>query len=306
MRKLCHVWLFTSALFFYSYYAQAGMLPVPYWHQEGSQWCWAATSQGILDYFGNSPTQCQIANWAFSRSDCCTTPLPAGCNVPNFLYATGGSVQSILQHFGPISSVGQADVLSVATVMSEMNAGRPFVMGWKWTSGGGHILTAKGFAGSDATGTMYVHNPGGRADAIMSYNEAVGQPGHLWTQTLRITGRTMPSVNVSINGNEGPTLNVTPSTYLNVNISLNPNGRSDWADWWVGYDLNGIRYYLTAAGVTTTPTPWRQAQLTAMNQSVYNGTLPVGNYTMYFAVDLTRNGVLDGDIYWDFITVQVH
>lgn len=97
------------------------------------------------------------------------------------------------------------------------------------------------------------------------------------------------------------------SINLNVNISLNPNGHSDWADWWVGYNLAGIMYYLTAAGtVTTTPTPWRQAQLSVINQSVYNGTLPVGNYTMYFAVDLTRNGVLDGDIYWDFITVQVH
>lgn len=95
--------------------------------------------------------------------------------------------------------------------------------------------------------------------------------------------------------------------WINVNITLNPNGHNDWADWWVGYDFNGIRYYLTEIGtVTTTPTTWRQAQLSTTNQSVYSGLLPTGTYTMYFAVDLTRNGILDGNVYWDMITVQVN
>lgn len=117
----------------------------------------------------------------------------------------------------------------------------------------------------------------------------------------------MPSINVSVNSNEGPVINATTVTNFNVNITLNPNGHNDWADWWVGYDFNGIRYYLTETGtVTTTPTTWRQAQLSTTNQSVYSGLLPTGTYTMYFAVDLTRNGILDGNVYWDMITVQVN
>jgi hypothetical protein len=223
------------------------------------------------------------------------------------MYNATGSIQDILQHFGAINSTGQGSVLSSAAIVTEMNAGRPFVIRWAWTpipNGGAHFLTPRGFIGSDNNGRMYINDPWD-GDRVMSYGAVVSAPDHQWTHTLQITGRTMPSVNISVTGIEGPTINVTPSTMLRVDVSLNPNGRSDWADWWLGYDLNGIRYYLTQTGVTTTPTTWRQAQLSVTNQNVYAGTLPVGNYDMYFAVDLTRNGVLDGNIYWDMITIQV-
>ncbi|NJO17253.1 MAG: hypothetical protein HC877_16370 [Thioploca sp.] len=110
MRKLYQLthWLFTSVLFLYGYYAQAGILPVPLRFQEQTNWCWAATSQGILNYFENNPTQCQIANWALFRSDCCVTPLPTGCNVVNSLYSTPGSIQGILQNFGAIVQAKRA------------------------------------------------------------------------------------------------------------------------------------------------------------------------------------------------------
>lgn len=295
-------------LFLQSYYVQAGVLPVPLRFQEQTNWCWAATSQGILNYFGNNPTQCQIVNWALSRSDCCRTPLPAGCNVANSLYATpsNGSIQGILQNFGLIASTGQASVLNATTTITEMNAGHPFVMRWGWTAGGGHFLTTKGFIGSNNNGLMHINDPW-NGERVMVYDAVVSDPTHQWTHTLRITGRTMPSINVSVNSNEGPVINATTVTNFNVNITLNPNGHNDWADWWVGYDFNGIRYYLTETGtVTTTPTTWRQAQLSTTNQSVYSGLLPTGTYTMYFAVDLTRNGILDGNVYWDMITVQVN
>jgi hypothetical protein len=312
MQRFCQLatWLLTLIL---SCYVQAGALAVPLRHQEQPNWCWSATSQGVLDYFGAVPrTQCQIASWALTARDgvprdCCGNPNSNVCNVANFVYSATGSIQDILQHFGTINSTGQLSVLSPATIVTEMNAGRPIVMGWVWTGGGGHALTLKGFVGSDNNGRVHIGDPLG-ADRVLPYGDVVRAPDHQWTQTLRITGRTMPSVNISVNGMEGPTINVTPSTMLRVDVSLNPNGRSDWADWWLGFELNGILYYFTpAGGVTTTATLWRQAQLSVTNQNVFTSTLPVGNYVLYFAVDLTRNGVLEPveNLYWDSITVQV-
>jgi hypothetical protein len=306
--------LLTYLLCLYSFYAQAGNLPVPLRFQEQTNWCWAGTSQSILQYFGNNVAQCNIVNWALSRSDCCNSPSSAACNVPLSMYGSSGndSTQAILQHFGAITSIGQASTLSPAAIVAEMKAGRPFAIRWLWNgSTNAHLLTAKGFIGNDNNGLMYLNDPA-NAERITDYNNAVSDtvpnntPDHTWTHTLSITTRTMPSTNISVNGSEGPTLTVSASTNLNVQIELFPNGNATSADWWVGYEQNGVFYYLTSTGaVTTTVTPWRQGSLTTANQSVFSGKLAAGIYNLYFAVDLTQNGILDGNVYWDMITVQV-
>lgn len=311
--------LFVCLSFFGSSYAQAGALPVPLQHQEQSNWCWAGTSQGILGYFGNNVAQCTIANWALSRTDCCNTPvIPAGCNIPLSMYGTAGndSIQSVLQNFGTITTIGQNSVLTPANMVTEMNAGRPFMIRWQWlpnTTGAAHFLTVKGFIGNNSNGIVHLNNPWD-GEVMTDYNNVVSDTNssnntanHNWTHTLSVTGRTTPSTNISVNGSEGPTLSVNASTMLNVNIESRPNGNNTNADWWVGYVQNGILYYITPTNsVTTVPTPWRQGSLTALNQSVFNGRLAPGTYDMYFAVDLTQNGVLDANAYWDMITVQVN
>ncbi len=186
-----------------------------------------------------------------------------------------------------------------------MAGGRPFVIRWGWTSGGGHFLTAGGFVGSNTNGNVYYYDPAD-TEQIDSYTAVVSSSAHSWTHTLQLTGVTRPSTNISVNGNEGPILNVSSTTVLNININLNPNGQTDAADFWVGYRIGGTLFYLDGAGnLTTIPTPWRQSALTTINQSVYSDILPTGTYEMYFAVDLTQNGILDGDIYWDTIEVRV-
>jgi len=75
-----------------------------------------------------------------------------------------------------------------------------------------------------------------------------------------------------------------------------------------------MNYYVSNGAttqVTTTPIPWKKMQLIGLNQSIYAGTLPVGNYNMYFALDLNPNGTLDSQnincdaLYWDMITINV-
>ena len=56
--------------------------PVPYYKRENSEWCWAATMKSVIEAITQGalkPEQCQLANIAFNRSDCCKQPTPQGC-----------------------------------------------------------------------------------------------------------------------------------------------------------------------------------------------------------------------------------
>ena len=49
-------------------------LNIPPETQEKSKWCWAATCQMVLDYYGVSRTQTQLAEWVFVLAE--DEPLP--------------------------------------------------------------------------------------------------------------------------------------------------------------------------------------------------------------------------------------
>jgi len=331
----------------------AGTLAVPSSTlQQTDHWCWAGVSQQVLRYYGVNRTQCEIANWALSAKSnttkqCCVSTVPAECDVGNTMYAEygeNGSIQAILQHFAQINSVGikegyspfRAGVLSPSDIITEMNAGRPIVMMWEF---GGikarHYVAAKGFIGSDSNGIMRVYDPDKNAkvyEIATTYSGALSttdtqNPKNSWTwmDTLKLLDRKMPSVNINVNGMEGPVVNVTSTTNLSINVSVNPNGynnNNQLVELWAGFDINGsstVNYYVSNGAttqVTTTPIPWKKMQLTGLNnQSIYAGTLPVGNYNMYFALDLNPNGILDSKgtnvpyaydaLYWDMVAINV-
>src|SRR6185437_3941217 len=60
-------------------------LHVPY--QQESNWCWAATADGVAHFYDSSSTwtQCAIANSELGRTDCCGTGASGPCNVYGFL-----------------------------------------------------------------------------------------------------------------------------------------------------------------------------------------------------------------------------
>jgi len=313
--------------------------------QEKTNWCWAGVSEKVLRYFGVNRSQCEIASWALSAKgssnaepiQCCNKPMSAECNVGNTMYNDNGSIQAILQHFVQINSVGSGytrfgiNGLSPSTIITEMNAGRPIVMRWDFGGiGAGHYVVAKGFIGSDNNGIMQVYDPNDNppiGEMVTTYSGALsttvpGQPllSWNWVDSLKLLDRKMPSVNINVNAMEGPVVNVTSTTNLSVNVSVNPNGynnNNQLVELWAGFDINGsstVNYYVSNGAttqVTTTPIPWKKMQLTGLNQSIYAGTLPVGNYNMYFALDLNPNGILDSQntkydaLYWDMITVNV-
>jgi len=178
----------TLLLFSYVSLCSAKVLNVPERFQEASLWCWAACSQAILSYYGTNLSQCTIANWARKKNgwgsdDCCVNPEGATCNQINFLYGTAGSIQAILQNWG-VSSKGLNYPLSQATVTTEINNCRPFVIRWGWTGGGGHFLVGRGIEDNIV---HYIDPLPGKGYQTANYSWLVRGGNHTWTHTLQLT-----------------------------------------------------------------------------------------------------------------------
>lgn len=162
-------------------------LAVPECIQEYSNWCWAGTSQAVLDYYGQYPSQCEIANYAWSTTRCCSGSSDfydrvKGCNKANFLYGANGSIEDILDHWG-VDSVGTDDPMTWTESVSELDSGYPFVMRWGWSSGGGHFLVGYGYITSGSYLKYMDPWPGeGYTTSLFTY--VVSASDHDWTHTL--------------------------------------------------------------------------------------------------------------------------
>jgi len=171
-------------------FAQSKTLNVPLVTQEHSEWCWAGSSKAVLNFYGQSPSQCQIVNWAFGLNSACGnsnfnwTGYP---NQPNYLYGTSGSVQSILANWG-IPNSAYSYALSWNTIVNDINANRPFVIAYEWTSGGGHILVGTGYETYDGENYVYMMNPWpGEGNTYGTYDSVVSDYDHNWTDTERLS-----------------------------------------------------------------------------------------------------------------------
>lgn len=107
--------------------------------QEMSCWCWAAVAASIGRYY--TPTsgwmQCEVANGALDRSDCCSAPSdPWVCNV------TWDQTSSLSVTENLASATGQ---LSVAQVIGQLQAQRPIAVDFHWRGGGGHGFVIIGY-----------------------------------------------------------------------------------------------------------------------------------------------------------------
>ncbi len=195
MRKiLFHLTLIISLTFAINV-VNGQVLDVPETIQEHSMWCWDASSVCILNYYGYVFTQCEIANWAFLRSDCCGEPIfhwvvPDGttdpprhpCNSGNYLYNhSDHDIDDILLHYGGISSSGSESELTQPEVQALILSGMPYVFRWDWTGGGAHALVGHGIVDDDV---FYMDPWPGEGLLIGNYGWMVSGGGHNWTRTL--------------------------------------------------------------------------------------------------------------------------
>jgi len=167
---------------------ESNSINVPRKTQEHSNWCWDGSSQAVLYYFGQTPSQCQIANFAWNRSDCCSSNQfnwNHVCNSGNYLFGRRGSCDDVLANWG-IGSTGVNGALSWTSVKSEIDNGMPYIMGWYWTGGGGHALVGYGYSVKSNTQYMSYMDPWpGEGFTTSTYSYVVNASDHQWGQTLK-------------------------------------------------------------------------------------------------------------------------
>ncbi len=216
--------LFFAVIFSFAFAAitKAQVLNVPLVIQEQNQWCWAGVSKCILDYYGYSHQQCEIADYArtsitwtsYGSVDCCIDP-SQGCNYWNYNYGYPGSIQDILIHFGGIQNNGLSYAINAAQVAAESAANHPFVIRWGWYSGGGHFVVGHGITGNNVN---YMNPWPGEGLHVSTYNWVYDDGVHQWTHTnTLLSGPTAIEEN-----NDESAVNVFPNP-ANENFTVNIN-----------------------------------------------------------------------------------
>jgi hypothetical protein len=165
--------------------------------QTQNQWCWAGCSQCILEFYGKSVTQCQIAEYTrtseqftdigFGNSNCCTSP--ATCNNWNYNWGGAGSIEDILMHFASIPNDKLSLSLSLAQITLAIQANKLFIVRWALTAGGGHFVVGHGISGEN----IYYMNPWpGEGKKIATHAWLLTATDHSWTHTNICTVSAQP------------------------------------------------------------------------------------------------------------------
>jgi hypothetical protein len=153
------------------------VLPFNMEAQTRSNWCWAATSKSVSDYYSwmCQWTQCKVASAELSKT-CCDSPLPTGCNVPWYL-------DKALQRTKNFVSI-QSGTITWQKVKDELNKG--LVVGARigWSGGGGHFMVIHGVSRVGTTKYLHIDDPI-YGKSVMTHNQFATnyQGSGSWTHT---------------------------------------------------------------------------------------------------------------------------
>jgi hypothetical protein len=193
-------------------------LSVPLVSQEHSNWCWAASDQATLSYYGitgiGQPiSQCDIAqralntgysccgNSTFSWSDECNSGVSISSSANVINYWAGTNIDSGLK-----ASV--VNYLSQSACVNEIACQQPFVMEFVWTSGGGHELVGYGY---DQSGLYldYMDPWPDHGYTKSLYAWVVNASDHYWNSTIKTTTLSSPDYIRATAGNAQATVSFT-------------------------------------------------------------------------------------------------
>jgi hypothetical protein len=174
--------------------AQYIMLDVDGTLADQDNWCWAASSQAVLAYYGTYKDQCEIAEYVrknstwhnYGTNPCCANP-NYGCTQGTPLNGGRGSVQDILCELGNIHSVAVAP-LSKSEIIDQLGQNKPFVIGRQLIADNskGHVLVGYGIDGD----RIFFVDPDDEDDDIkdglssLPYNLLLSNAKYEWKATL--------------------------------------------------------------------------------------------------------------------------
>lgn len=120
-------------------------------HQLQPEWCWAAVSSSIANFYGPTQwTQCGVAS-SFLKIDCCGGDASGPCNQPEPL----DDPLNLVGHYGRRDD--QPEPFTV--VQAEINGRRPLACRIVWANSGGNLahFVALGGWSVAADGSTYVN-----------------------------------------------------------------------------------------------------------------------------------------------------
>ena len=206
---------------------------VPYYQQQQNEWCWNASSEMVLGFYGVNVTQTNIAAYACG-----------GSNVPNYLtgtHAASGAtparlgVDIVLRHFGNVGSTFYNNALSSAQLQTEINASNLAIIAIGWSknntgpfvwNAGGHAVVLYGFDGT----TVDIDDPWPANGQFMQtfatlQGGAAGtyRPGSarfMWEQTLVTASSLDAVIQIDSTGSMSDEINAVVPQAVNIVSNL--------------------------------------------------------------------------------------
>lgn len=117
--------------------ANSALLAVTLFAQETPMWCWAASGQMCMSYFGKNVSQCEQAKNEFNVANCCGSSQGMEC-------IQGGWPE--FNKYGFSNSVTVDEPLSWDEIEHQISClKKPVAFSWHWVGGGGHMMVLTGY-----------------------------------------------------------------------------------------------------------------------------------------------------------------
>ncbi len=133
--------------------------------QHRDWWCWAATTEMISEHYGHRVPQCESANYIHGTPpDCCDEGCTGDCDCWGINWgATINEIKNNWSHWN-FDYVYTPSVLSWEKLKKTISTSTccdksPVQVVWIWTGGGGHVVTAYGYAQIDTMKYVSYLNP---------------------------------------------------------------------------------------------------------------------------------------------------
>ncbi|KGI77824.1 C39 family peptidase [Oleiagrimonas soli] len=165
--------------------ATVNVPPLP---QQASNWCWAASGQMTMRYFGHDVAQCVEANKRFGLTSCCVSN-SGSCN-------QGGWPE--YSKYGFTATRTSNTALTWDQVKQQIYcAKKPVAFSWHWLGSGGHMMVLHGYMTVNNVRYVYINDPepytnlntiSGGTEKIITYARYVSDTDHThWDDFYNIT-----------------------------------------------------------------------------------------------------------------------
>ncbi len=220
-------------------------LTIPAVEQFKSNLCWDAACYMVLVYYYPFKT--------FWQTDIMTYGTQGENRGNTFTYAPTGdhACNEVLINFGPVSSQVVGGNLTFTQLKTEIDGGRPIMVGWKIPGDAniiGHAVLIKGYTSSNV---VYNDPADGGEHSDLTYADFVDNNVHTWDESLVMTSLPpwITGVNDYVKITSGPSGFTYPgssSTYTCAFTGVPPCNASSF-NWSIGFEYAGGTYTVANA-----------------------------------------------------------